>query len=511
MIKKPTQNQLITPCLMFLHAVLFLYLAPRLNIWLDEAWTFETTARTASEAFTRALQVERQAPLYFAILAAWRGLFGESLFIMRLFSLSCSLGTIAMLPVLARQYLPQIKQNKAGFAFLTASAALNPFLLWASLEARVYALVIFVSALLFYFFYEGFLRRSISTNARIYAQTTYFLLAAVALYINYFLGFLLFANFLILLCLRERRGALRYFGQMILVGILFLPIVLPMREQFAANENYHRETATIVDGIKNAFGFFVSFALPASEKSVDWLFWRMWIFRLAALFLIICGLRRMFKTKRLPFHLLGFGVIVLTVGGFLAANYLALGLRYTQIRHAAPLFLPSLFFTASFIDYALSNRLKTAFFGIFLVFSSAAIFHNYRTLTKNVDWKPLTDFIEANEKTGEPILTFRTMNQVVVRANYRGINYLPPVDARSELWEERSAPNTPERYAPQIEHLIAEIPADARRFWLITEEFCELEESRNECEPLENGLKKHYRVVSERNFIGAKVRLLEKF
>ena len=68
-------------------------MAWHLNIWSDEASTLYTTQNGIFEAFSNAGD-EKQAPLYFVLLGAWR-LIDDSHFFARLFSVLCSVLSIA--------------------------------------------------------------------------------------------------------------------------------------------------------------------------------------------------------------------------------------------------------------------------------------------------------------------------------------------------------------------------------------------------------------------------------
>ncbi|HYP50856.1 MAG TPA: hypothetical protein VEQ34_07940, partial [Pyrinomonadaceae bacterium] len=75
------------------HLAVAIPLAWVLNLWIDEAWTMQTTARGVGYALSEGVSGERQAPLYFVLLAVWR-FFDESLFFARLFSILCTAASV---------------------------------------------------------------------------------------------------------------------------------------------------------------------------------------------------------------------------------------------------------------------------------------------------------------------------------------------------------------------------------------------------------------------------------
>ena len=105
---------------------------------------------------------------------------------------------------------------------MTAFFALHPYLLWTSLEIRVYALVVLLSILLLKFFVAGFCENE---NRRT-AQILYGVTAIIALYTNYYLGFLLVGNFAALVVGRRWQSAKSYFRQMLIVGAVFAPLAV---------------------------------------------------------------------------------------------------------------------------------------------------------------------------------------------------------------------------------------------------------------------------------------------
>src|SRR6185369_12200860 len=105
--------------------------------------------------------------------------------------------------------------------FITVVFAFHPFLIWASLEIRVYSLVILLSVLLLKFFTEGYLE----TNGKSEGRERFFfvLTAIIALYTNYYLGFLLVGFFVALLVLRRSQRAGQFFLHMLFVGLTIVP------------------------------------------------------------------------------------------------------------------------------------------------------------------------------------------------------------------------------------------------------------------------------------------------
>ena len=169
-------------------------LAYILNIWQDEAFTLQTTGHGFAYAFHQALAFEQNAPLYFVFLSALRHL-GSSIFFLRLPSVLCIALAVVLVPELARRYIPAID---AGL--VTLVAAWNPFMIWAAVEMRVYALIIALSALLLLTFFDAFLAREPSKTSAV----AYAVCCILALYTQYYLGFLIAAQALTLVLIQRR-------------------------------------------------------------------------------------------------------------------------------------------------------------------------------------------------------------------------------------------------------------------------------------------------------------------
>ncbi len=199
-------------------------LARILNVWVDEAYTLYTTGSTLKHAIGRAIYFEYQPPFYFATLNLWRSL-DHSVFFARLFSVLCVAFTIYAAGKLSVRYLKGLNP-----AVALAAIAINPAAIWAAEEIRVYALAGLLGALLLWTFYDGYLTESQTRNSR----SLHVILAVVALYTQYFLGFLLAGNVVTLLVMRRSQALRSYVLGMIVVAIFCLPIAYVLRGQITA-------------------------------------------------------------------------------------------------------------------------------------------------------------------------------------------------------------------------------------------------------------------------------------
>ncbi len=139
--------------LIILHLIITIPLAFNLNVWVDEASTLYNTQQGFIHTFQNVFHTEKQAPLYFLLLSLWRDI-DDSFFFARLFSIICSCLAIKFFFDLAKSFF-----NQKQAILITTFFALHPFLIWISLEIRLYTMIVLLAVLLLKFFFEGYLNR----------------------------------------------------------------------------------------------------------------------------------------------------------------------------------------------------------------------------------------------------------------------------------------------------------------------------------------------------------------
>jgi mannosyltransferase len=168
------------------------------SLWLDEAVSIHLASFPLSEIFQQGMSLqEPNPPLYHLSLAVWMRAFGSGEAAVRVFS-----------ALLAALYLPALyllgKRLFSSRVALIAAvlAALNPFLVWYSQEARMYALVATLSLWSLYCFLR------ILETPRLSWWVAYLLLTVASLYTHLYAAFLLPGQlvFLLLYPSRHRRA-----------------------------------------------------------------------------------------------------------------------------------------------------------------------------------------------------------------------------------------------------------------------------------------------------------------
>jgi mannosyltransferase len=122
-------------------ALLRLYRLGSQNLWVDEVLSWYK-AHIGSPLTSDLLLENVHGPLYSVILHLWGGLFGQSEWALRLLSALMGIVTVPVIAWVAARWLGRSAAVPAAWL-----AAVSPFLVWYSQEARNYAMVVLCSGL----------------------------------------------------------------------------------------------------------------------------------------------------------------------------------------------------------------------------------------------------------------------------------------------------------------------------------------------------------------------------
>ncbi len=169
-------------------AVLLVALAVRLyrldgqSLWYDEGTSAALATRSLATIAANAAD-DIHPPLYYWLLAAWCRVFGDGVFALR--SLSAIFGTATVGGVLA---VGRMLFSKRAALMAGLAAALSPYLVWYSQEARMYALAAALATALVWLALD--LLRSLEADVpnRLPSWVALGALGAAALFTHYFAG-----------------------------------------------------------------------------------------------------------------------------------------------------------------------------------------------------------------------------------------------------------------------------------------------------------------------------------
>jgi uncharacterized membrane protein len=511
----PSKNsrQFSAAPLIVLNLLIVLPLAYYLNIWADEGSTLYTTQHGIAAAFQNAASDERQAPLYFWIMSLWREISG-SIFFARLFSIICSAVSIKLFSDLARRLF-----EPRSALLATAFFALHPILIWASLEIRVYSLVILMSLVLVRLFLDGFFDDDADNALTPGKSRAIFLLTAIiALYTNYYLGFLLVGFFVALVVVRKWRSALIYLGLMAAAGVAFLPLIVTVRSQFLVNTTGFTEEATLIDSVRHIWGHALTFILPAdivaAEETSTAGIVRLWVVRAA---ILVVGIFTILRWRRVSRRTIAFGAIAGTVFICLFSAYFLVGSWLVALRHASVLFVPIILFTASLFNDIFARkesvvtgvaRFAAPIVGVLVLASfSYAILTLYPNMAKRGDWARVGQYIQQHESPNQPIVIYHTFDALVLPFHYKGVNRIFPDERYFDFDFGGPTIGNDAAMKARTDFTLSKVPADAEEIWLIVNDECE---PAGACEQLENFVRANYNVVDEQGFYLQRVSLLRK-
>lgn len=466
--------------------VLIVPFAFALNIWQDEAYTLHTTAHGAAFAYTQSLRFEQNAPLYFVLIALWRHI-GESVFFLRFFSVLCAAATIILVPGIVRRYVPR---TDAGL--VTVAIAWNPFFFWAALEMRAYAMIVLASALLLLTFYDAFLARKPAG----YAPVLYALCAAVALYTQYYLAFLIAAQFIVL-CVYRRSALPAYLLSAGAAVLAFVPLLATIPGQV---QNFRSPFAPPATPL-HAWGVLASMVahyvlpLPLSHASFAYGI-------IAAAVIALAVIKpRWFTTAGDALIPLMTALAVLIFG---AVTYVS-GVVVLS-RHGASLYVPavlSVFALLTFVRADLRARATTAWFCITIAACAVLLVQTYAHLAKPGDWQRVTAALNQRESPGEPIAVFEAENALPFAFYYHGPNRVVAIPAAVNF-DRYDVSAFVVRSAQQL----ARTMPRAKHLWLITAGECASADLQFGCEVVERYVAAHYRTQYDAAFYQSRLRLL---
>jgi uncharacterized membrane protein len=199
------------------------------SLWFDEAisvhWAKQGVPRILEVGFT--LVEDRLPPLYYLMLKGWTTLFGFGEASVR--SLSVAFGVL-LVPVTAG--ITALLFNRRIALVTAALVTLNPFLIWYSQEARMYAPVTFFSTLSVWTLLQACRSASGQWQMAGSRSLIFFLLftlsATAGLYSHLYTGFLLPALglWLIIGYPRAWRIWLLFAGSALIITLIYAPILL---------------------------------------------------------------------------------------------------------------------------------------------------------------------------------------------------------------------------------------------------------------------------------------------
>jgi len=393
-------------------------LAAFLNVWEDELYTLNTTSKNLQYALHQSTHFELQPPVYFLLLTIWRSI-SASIFWARAFSILM----VALSQVLLYNFTKKLSTPKIA-AIFSIFFLINPLTIFTALEIRPYALVLFLSMAITVLFYNTYYSNRTSALSRV----TFILTAFAALFTQYYLGFLLFANSIVLIFTKKGKSLFYYLLDMaipLIAIILYIP-------QIRLSLSLHADSITIPDRttienltevvkllVQTSFGRLFSFNLSVQS------YW-FWIFKgvIVVLFLVSIQFSRMKDglRKMYPFILIFTILYFFFVCLFWMFGDTGVANKYTTV-----MFVPVFMTMILMFIYLIKPRFLTFWIVILTVVNLGANFQTYHNLYKVNDYRSLSLYLAENEHKIEPIFVYRNIAAENLELYYRGENEIVPV------------------------------------------------------------------------------------
>ena len=458
-------------------------LAAVLGTWQDEEYTLSTTAHGVGNAVHRAISYELQAPLYFGMLAALRQL-DPSVFFARMFSVVAACALTPLAALIARRIWPA-----TDVRVFAALVAFNPFVVFAAVEIRLYALALLISAALWLAFDFGFLGGS-KPQARVALGA----LAIAAVYLQYFLGFEVAAFGVALVVARRWRSLVAYVAAMLVVGIAFLPLALVLRSQV-------NEAFDVRASLPGAYGSvllhpLLDFVLPIGYEVFLGSGHRI-VVALSAIVLVGLLVAGRPRPNRRAWAIVAIALTIELIYVFLAN---VLHDELTVPRHFVALFVPEAAALYALVAAFTARRARTYATAIacaVALTTAASLAATYRTLGKQGDWPRVGAFLTKEARPGDSIAVYPADGTLPLARYYRGSATVVPFPRALST----TTYNAANLFVHSPAEATAELGARAQhgRLWLVTFGGCTKYDFYG-CLALETAVSQHFRVVETHHF-----------
>lgn len=461
--------------------LLLIYLANKMYIWEDESYSLHTSSHSLSEVIKLSNNFEGQPPFYFALLAIWR-LVDSSIFFARLLSVIFIFIAAYFFKLLTKFVVP-----KAETRWLVVLFLLNPFVVWAALEIRLYALVILLSTISIYYFLRYYLENK---NKYLYILL---IISLIGLYTQYFVAFLITSFALSILMFKGRKEFFKFCLYFIPVVLLFLPNLLFFSSQLSMAEN-HVSSFSAWNGISRIIKTPQDFILGLNTVPVNRAI--RWVIKVIFLIIFLISFSKYFKenrnnlTKRILYSTL-FSIAIIFILFFIAVPSFSLIYQDKYLIIVLPLLL-FLFFIFNWLPG------KNIFFIILSLYYIFLIVVTYRYPMKSYDFKKVSSYLKSIETKKEPILFYGKTILPPFEYYYTGQNKLyglPAISYDKDYYEERITDTT------QLINSIDSIFSPTNSYILITGSIVGFKyDSAMSKETIQKSLRNHFNISLDSSF-----------
>jgi len=468
-------------------------IATQFGTWTDEEYTLATTAHGPLYAYGHALTYELQAPLYFVLEALWRELDPSSVLWARLPSIASNAGLFFTTALIARRLGPE--RRAIWFALL---ATLNPFVVFAGFEIRLYAFALLLASIMWLLFDSGF------AGGRDPRARVGFVIATVAaIYVQYFLAFALAGFFCALVVRGDRRALVSFVVCCVPIVLAALPLALFAHDQVGGYETRQPGLGTL---LRHAVMHpWLDFLFPFdSTWGLRHGVHRAYLVIVALAFAALLAARP--RLTRAEFSWI---VCAATIECVYLALIVAVRLPLID-RHYVALYVP-LAAAAYVVACAVLRGRHPAYglaFGLCAVLTVSALATQYRALALPGDWRRVGIYLTGAVRAGDAIVLYTADNVAALQRQYHGRAPIVPF------------PATPpsDAYDADIFVVHSEAQASAalealsryRRLWFVSNVPCYSFDQSYGCVYVRPAIERYFTIVGRRDFYGSSVEELQR-
>ena len=406
-----------------------IYLAFTLNIWEDELYSLNTSSKSLSYAFNQSLVFEAQPPAYFISLTLWRSV-SNSIIWARLFSVLIIFLSQIVLFLVIREVADKKIAKIFSVLFL-----LNPIVIFSILEIRLYSLIILLTLLILYKFFNSYYRNKVTYVGR----SVFVIISIFGVFTQFFIGFILFANAIVLLFEKKYRELKIYILDMALplfLLLLFIPYIrssIGLHDSLLPPENYTLiEFSTLIAKLFMLKTY--NYLLPFDFELPGIIYW---VFRIGIIILFLLSLDvsyyRSIVKRMLPFIILSLVIYL-----FFTVVYFLFGTSYSQNKYSLVLFVPLFVSLAIIFKY-----IKSSYLYVWIVLFAALYLVNsirqFPGLYKHKDYKSVCMYIYNHDENGKPVFAFRNVSAEILNLYYKGNTTVYPIPDKFSYTDEFSS------------------------------------------------------------------------
>jgi hypothetical protein len=387
--------------------ILYLILAYKLNIWVDECFSLNTSQKPSiKQILDTSVVFEAQPPFYFFLLSLWLKI-NNSIFFARALS-----SIFIVLSVLVIRKILLVTNNMSSTWFLLIFL-LNPFFFWAATESRCYALVILFCAILTYFYFLAYIENKSSY------RLIYIVISTVAINTQYFIGIFLVANAVHLFIYRDWKSFWRYILDMSFV-VLSLAWTVPfMYSEVSSHVGAFNSKESLLEILKFLPSRIDNYIFAGYLFPIKIIRYLLFAFILIYTF---TGIKQLSKFQFFSKNNIFFTQAIISALSFLVL-YPILGDDFVTRRHTSIMFIPCLVCLLLILQN-ISNKRKVIVLSVILASYAISNINTYIHPVKDFDIKGATKYVQDHESANEPVLIFNNQIGMPIRKYYNGPNQL---------------------------------------------------------------------------------------